>query len=235
MGADLGDAYVCAHSGLLPKVHGGKVPQDSGKVSSYIGQVVKAAGVMPGPGKYDIPDLLGGDARKSVFPKGSREEKYHKKNSPEPCTYDQFQTAHLPRTLGGRWSRGGKVTFIDLAAKKVNRGPGPEKYNPKEVLGHIQSREFQIRKSETRIDENNSSRKMPGPGKYDVLHRGSEDRVLTFSLGRKHKSLGETEAAARSGMPGPGQYPLTNINKTSRATMLLQIGGYERNALTGFF
>jgi len=130
---------------------------------------------MPGPGKYDIPDLLGGDARKFVFPKGSREEKYHKKNSPEPCTYDQFQTAHLPRTLGGRWSRGDKVTFIDLAAKKVNRGPGPEKYNPKEVLGHIQSREFQIRKSETRIDENNSIMCMCGL-QLGALNKGRQNR-----------------------------------------------------------
>lgn len=228
----IGEEYLCPKTEVAGKVLGGQFPKDSGKFSSRIGQVVKQALKVPGPGIYKIPE--GPTGRQFVFAKGSKETNIKAGKRPDPGQYEQSKKACLPRTLQGVMSKGKKVTFVDIAAMKANQYPGPPKYNPKEVLGHIQSRALHVTTTQSRLDLK-SRRDLPGPGKYNPVHTNTEDRVLAFALGPKYKSFEEAEAKRPGQVPGPNSYKLIELDKISRGTKLMQTYNYDRGPMTGYF
>lgn len=226
------EGYVCPRKEVQGKIIGGMFPKDSGKYSSRIGQVVKQALKVPGPGIYTINEV--NNVRKFVFAKGSRDVKTNPGKRPDPGTYEQGQKCVLPRTLQGVCSKGPKITYVDLAAKKANNYPGPPKYNPQEVKGHIQSRAMSVPTNESKVDISNR-RDFPGPGKYNPGHTATETRVLNSAFGPKYKPFSEMGTKTGSSVPGPNSYKLISLEKISRGTKLMQTYNYPKGAMAGYF
>jgi len=226
------EGYICPKKETPGKIIGGIFPKDSGKYSSRIGQVVKQALKVPGPGIYTINEVSNG--RKFVFAKGSREVKIHQGKRPDPGTYEQDQKYVLPRTLHGVCSKGPKITYVDLAARKSNIYPGPPKYNPQEIKGHIQSRAMSVPSNASKVDIS-SRRDFPGPGKYNPGHTITEERVLNSAFGPKYKAFSEMGSKSGSTVPGPNSYKLISLEKISRGTKLMQTYNYGKGAMTGYF
>eukprot|EP00397_Hematodinium_sp_SG-2012_P038559 GEMP01041960.1.p1 GENE.GEMP01041960.1~~GEMP01041960.1.p1 ORF type:complete len:234 (+),score=36.39 GEMP01041960.1:341-1042(+) len=233
MPGKLGEEYVCPPTTLPPIIAGGTFPKDKGQFSSRIGQVLKQAAKVPGPGAYSVHASPSGQL--FAFAKGPRDAKRTRGVSPDPCTYQGSKRAVLPRTTGCVMSKGKKMTFIDLAKSHSHRAPGPVTYHPKDVLGHIQSRTFAPRSSSKAEPREEKKSITPGPGSYDINYQLIEERPVNVGFAPKCRSLVDAECKISASMPGPGHYKECNPSRVSRATKLLQIYHYARNPMTGYF
>lgn len=234
--------------------------KDTGEYSSRINMIIKQAGKTPGPGMYVAHtdwNRLGGNK----FENSERVIRQMNK-VPAPHHYEAKDfvdhhilgarsnlSQHPNRYTMGKISKGKKRSFTDQAVKHGESVPAPGQYDPKTsfkaglTLDRIAGTVSYGRES-NRTSGKGTKAKEIGPTDYTLNWNQLEEVPPKYSVPKDpcnnfiDKAVRDTyvDRRGKQEMPGPGTYNLQNFdhNRTSRGTMLAQVRGISRTAMSGY-
>eukprot|EP00933_Yihiella_yeosuensis_P046437 TRINITY_DN41964_c0_g1_i1.p1 TRINITY_DN41964_c0_g1~~TRINITY_DN41964_c0_g1_i1.p1 ORF type:complete len:268 (-),score=48.80 TRINITY_DN41964_c0_g1_i1:72-875(-) len=230
--------------------------KDTGGYSSRINQIVKAAGKVPGPGKYMAHEdwkLNKG----AGFGKGTRDYKPMHKN-PDPTHYERKDFFSYPsnaskecfsknaRVKYGKMPTGKRRSFLDGVVKQSAQVPAPGHYTRKHVCND--RLDYNVTGALNWTKEVSSGGKMApdkslAPNHYSINYASQEPKQPVYTVPKERaanfldKAVKEKiiDIRNKKEIPGPGTYNQTDINKESRGTYHLQLRGLTRNAMSGYF
>lgn len=192
----------------------------------------------------------------NAFSKTSREHKSLNK-TPAPATYERkdvssssFSIAASDRLSGkervplGRISKGPKRSFIDSVIEVSKQQTTPGQYTtPHCVAANVFNRRVTGPSMELKISENRKGPKKDeiAPNRYNLNHGPVEDLAPKYSVPKDHgnnfvdKCVKAKMIDKKTQMPAPGKHDLIDLNKITRGTKLLSLGGLGRGSCSGYF
>jgi len=246
-------------TGLAARNLHGPFAKDAGTFSSRINQIVRAAGKVPGPGKYLAHEdwRLNGGSR---FAKTERSYKSMHKY-PDPTTYERKDFFEQPsnrskdnisqnhRIIHGRVPKGKRRSFLDGAIKHGAQVPAPGHYTPKQVA--CDRMDVNITGALNWNKEASFGGKMApdkslAPNHYTINYKSTEPKQAVYTVPKEvsanflDKAVKEKiiDLKSKRELPGPGTYKTfesADMNRTSRGTYHLQLRNLSRSAVTGYF
>lgn len=242
-------------TGHPKKVLLGNFSKDMNDMMSRLGQIERQARKVPGPGMY-----LGHTEwtlnKGSAFSKSDRGFKSSHAN-PAPNHYENKEIgtknsnaaadnlSQCRRTKFGRLSKGKKRNFLDNISELAALQPAPGKYHtPNLVLRNklevnIGAPNFQIKISDIR---KTTPKPDIGPDHYKLPEiRQTEEQYPVYSVPRS-KGNNFVDKVVRTKMldsktpfVGPGKYDLVDLQRVSRGTKQITVGGLGKSCCSGFF
>lgn len=233
--------------------------KDTGKNSSRINQIIKAAEKVPGPGKYvahadwkltQVNKFANSSREYKPMHKGPAATHYEAKDFADTKSIGaRDSTSNHPRMLYGKVLAGKKRSFLDGAIRHGTEVPGPVYNIPGGAFGDRLG--TAPRKMTDWNKEKSKSKslkvKVPeiAPNHYKIEYAKTEPSSLNYTVPKGagnnfiDKAVKETFTDVRSKktLPGPGTYDLQNfdLEKTSRGTMGCQMRGLTRSPASGYF
>lgn len=192
------------------------IPTSFNKGKSYTisPKLSKSMTKYPGPGEYNVKDVVPKAAR-AVFGRDRRRDNFLNMelvDIPGPGKYG----FHGPLE-GPRWKFGSELSRIH---RKIEDGPGPGSYEIKPITSNIFIK-FPCSKRPSKIE------KLPGPGDYNI----STSRLPSFALSRADKY----QKLSGPLFPGPSDYLITDLNQPithSSMRMFKNLEKLSRNTLS---
>lgn len=240
----------------------GAFSKDKGVLTSRIGQIVRQAEKVPGPGKYlgvaDLKEERNKPAEVYSFSKMTRSQKLVNK-VPAPHHYErkdiltsksiasQEHLSHIPRLTQGRIAKGPKRSFLDQAERHSSGVPAPGAVNfTNKSRNKLDGHQFAPNLGEAKRSRSSApAAKELGPSDYRPNHTWTEVGTTKYTIPKEtgnsfvDKAVQGAYADRRGKTPTPGpgthNWHLGAINKVTRGTKLCQLRGLGRSACSGYF